>query len=285
MDINFPLLLVLAVFITGFIALIDRVLLLPKRRAAVARFVDQVGDDTDPSAREELEKEPAIVETSKSIFPVLLVVLVLRSFLFEPFQIPSGSMIPTLEVGDFILVNKFDYGLRLPVSGTKILSLGDPQRGDVMVFKQPGQEHINFIKRVIGLPGDTVRYSGKRLWVNGKEVPQEFVAQLADSRSMYRLYKEGHEGKQYEIRKELMLNDPRAEGIWEVPEGMYFTMGDNRDRSNDSRYWGFVPEKNIVGKASLYLDALAKLDTDTQLQEQWLYRVIVFGRVKWSKPG
>ena len=249
MDINFPLLLVLAVFITGFIALVDRVLLLPKRRAAVARFVDQVGDDADPSAQDELEKEPAIVETSKSIFPVLLIVLVLRSFLFEPFQIPSGSMIPTLEVGDFILVNKFNYGLRLPVSGTKILSVGDPKRGDVMVFKQPGQEHINFIKRVIGLPGDTVRYSGKRLWVNGNEIPQEFVAQLADNRSVYRLYNESAESKQYEIRKEVMLNDPRAEGIWEVPEGMYFTMGDNRDRSNDSRYWGFVPEKNIVGKA------------------------------------
>ena len=249
MDINFPLLLVMAVFITGFVALADRLLLLPRRRAAVANFIDQTGGEGDSGVIDKLEKEPAVVETSKSVFPVLLIVLVLRSFLFEPFQIPSGSMIPTLEVGDFILVNKFNYGLRLPVSGTKILSLGDPQRGDVMVFKQPGQEHINFIKRVIALPGDTVRYSGKRLTVNGELVPEEFVAQLADNRSMYRLYKEGPQGAQYEVRKELGLNDPRADGIWDVPEGMYFTMGDNRDRSNDSRYWGFVPEKNIVGKA------------------------------------
>ena len=248
MDINFPLLLVLSVFITGLIALADRALLLPRRRSAVARYIDQGGSSSD-SAIEALEKEPAVVETSKSIFPVLALVLVLRSFLFEPFQIPSGSMIPTLEVGDFILVNKFDYGLRLPVTGTKVLSIGEPQRGDVMVFKQPGRENINFIKRVIGLPGDTIRYSGKRLTVNGQPVPEEFVAQLSDERSIYRLYKEGPAGDEHQIRKDLTINDPRAEGIWDVPEGMYFMMGDNRDRSNDSRYWGFVPEKNIVGKA------------------------------------
>ncbi|WP_419536041.1 signal peptidase I [Endozoicomonas sp.] len=245
MDFNFPLLLVLSVFITGIIALIDRFFLLPKRLAAVAQLND-VGAGTE--AAEKLAKEPAIVETSKSIFPVLLFVLVIRSFLFEPFQIPSGSMIPTLEVGDFILVNKYSYGLRLPVTGTKVLSIGEPDRGDVMVFKQPGKENINFIKRVIGLPGDVVRYMGKRLTVNGKPVPEEFVAQLSDDRSIYRLYNEG-EGKQYQIRKELTSNDFRAEGEWVVPEGMYFVMGDNRDRSNDSRYWGFVPEENIVGKA------------------------------------
>ena len=158
-------------------------------------------------------------------------------------------MIPTLEVGDFILVNKYSYGLRLPVTGTKILSIGNPERGDVMVFKQPGNESVNFIKRVIGLPGDVVRYFGKRLTINGKPVPEEFVAQLNDTRSTYRLYKEGPKGKQYEIRKELTSNDFRAEGEWVVPKGMYFVMGDNRDRSNDSRYWGFVPEENVVGKA------------------------------------
>ncbi|MGB1272303.1 MAG: signal peptidase I, partial [Endozoicomonas sp.] len=170
-------------------------------------------------------------------------------FLFEPFQIPSGSMIPTLAVGDFILVNKYDYGLRLPVVGTNVLPVGDPKRGDVMVFKQPGKESINFIKRVIGLPGDVVRYSGKRLTVNGQPVPEEFLAQLSDERSVYRLYRESAEGKQYQVRKELTSNDPRAEGMWTVPQGMYFVMGDNRDRSNDSRYWGYVPEHNIVGKA------------------------------------
>ncbi|WP_067518270.1 signal peptidase I [Endozoicomonas ascidiicola] len=250
MDFNFPLLLVLAVFITGIIALIDRLFLLPRRRAAVTRLKEQGGgSDAVDSAISEVSKEPAVVETAKSIFPVLLFVLVVRSFLFEPFQIPSGSMIPTLEVGDFILVNKYDYGLRLPVIGTKVLSVDDPERGDVMVFKQPGQEHINFIKRVIGLPGDVIRYQGKRVSVNDELLPEEFVAQLSDQRSIYRLYTEGKPGEEYEIRKELTSNDYRAEGEWVVPEGMYFVMGDNRDRSNDSRYWGFVPEANIVGKA------------------------------------
>ncbi len=253
MDINFPLLLVLAVFITGIIALIDRLVLLPRRQSAVVRFTANSNGSGDKAvndkAREALEKEPAIIETSKSIFPVLLLVLILRSFLFEPFQIPSGSMIPTLEIGDFILVNKFDYGLRLPVIGTKILPVSDPERGDVMVFKQPGNESINFIKRVIALPGDTVRYSNQRLTVNGQQVPEKFIAQLRDERSVYRLYKEGAEGDQHEIRKELSVGDPKAEGLWEIPEGSYFVMGDNRDRSNDSRYWGLVPEKNIVGKA------------------------------------
>ncbi len=245
MDFNFPLLLVLSVFITGIIALIDRLFLLPGRKAAVARLAGTADD----AAAAKAAKEPAIVETSKSIFPVLLFVLVIRSFLFEPFQIPSGSMIPTLEIGDFILVNKYDYGLRLPVTGTKILEVGEPERGDVMVFKQPGQEHINFIKRVIGLPGDVIRYMDKQLSVNGKTVPEEFVAQLNDGQSAYRLYNEGAGDKLYQVRKELYSRDYRAEGEWVVPEGMYFVMGDNRDRSNDSRYWGFVPEENIVGKA------------------------------------
>ncbi|MGI2028577.1 signal peptidase I [Endozoicomonas acroporae] len=246
MDFNFPLLLVLSVVVTGIIALIDRLFLLPRRKAAVARLGAEGGDD---NALEKLAREPAVVETSKSIFPVLLFVLVIRSFLFEPFQIPSGSMIPTLEVGDFILVNKYSYGLRLPVSGTKVLAIGEPDRGDVMVFKQPGKENINFIKRVIGLPGDVVQYMDKRLTVNGQVVPEEFVAQLSDARSIYRLYNEGVEGKRYQVRKELTSHDFRAEGEWVVPDGMYFVMGDNRDRSNDSRYWGYVPEQNIVGKA------------------------------------
>ncbi len=245
MDFNFPLLLVLSVFITGIIALLDRLFLLPRRKAAVARLASTADEKTVAKAG----KEPAIVETSKSVFPVLLFVLIIRSFLFEPFQIPSGSMIPTLEIGDFILVNKFDYGLRLPVTGTKILDIGEPERGDVMVFKQPGQENINFIKRVIGLPGDVVRYADKQLSVNGKPVPDEFVAQLTDDQSTYRLYNEGEGDKVYQVRKELNSHDYRAEGEWVVPEGMYFVMGDNRDRSNDSRYWGFVPQENIVGKA------------------------------------
>ncbi|WP_263078788.1 signal peptidase I [Endozoicomonas sp. Mp262] len=248
MDINFPLLLVLAVFITGIVALIDRFLLQPRRQQAVDNYRETAGNEPDLSVIEALEKEPGIVDTCKSIFPVLTLVLVLRSFLFEPFQIPSGSMIPTLEVGDFILVNKYTYGLRLPVVGTKILPVNDPKRGDVMVFKEPKNPNINFIKRVIGLPGDKVTYRNKKLFINDNPVPQNFVAQLSDSDSFYRLYDETIEGKTHQIRKEPAMPD-LGEGSWVVPEGHYFMMGDNRDRSNDSRYWGYVPQQNIVGKA------------------------------------
>ncbi|WP_252180445.1 signal peptidase I [Endozoicomonas sp. 4G] len=249
MDINFPLLLVLAVFITGLVALFDRLVLLPKRKAAIKGLKDSTGSEPDQETLGKLEREPGIVETCKSIFPVLALVLVVRSFLFEPFQIPSGSMIPTLEVGDFILVNKFDYGLRLPVIGTKIVSINEPQRGDVMVFKEPDNPNINFIKRVIGIPGDEIRYINKQLTINGKPVPEKYIAQLSDASGAYQLFEETIDGKNFEIRKDLGLRSLRAEGVWIIPEGQYFMMGDNRDRSNDSRYWGTVPEKNIVGKA------------------------------------
>ena len=249
MDINFPLLLVLAVFITGLIALFDKLVFLPKRKAAIENFKSSTGSQPDPDALAKLEKEPSIIETSKSIFPVLALVLVLRSFLFEPFQIPSGSMIPTLQVGDFILVNKFDYGLRLPVIGTKVVSINEPQRGDVMVFKEPANPNINFIKRVIGIPGDEVRYMNKKLTINGHPVPEKYIAELRDEGGPYQLFEETIDGKSHEIRKDLGLRSLRAEGAWVIPEGQYFMMGDNRDRSNDSRYWGTVPEQNIVGKA------------------------------------
>ena len=249
MDINFPLLLVLAVFITGIVALIDRLFLKTRRRKAVENYKFSIGEaPPDSKIIEDFEKESGVVETCKSIFPVLALVLLLRSFLFEPFQIPSGSMIPTLEVGDFILVNKFSYGLRLPVIGLKIFSIGDPERGDVMVFKEPKNPNINFIKRVVGLPGDTVIYSDKKLKINGKVVSQDFVAQLRDENSTYRLYKETIDDNDHTVRTEPALTYGK-EGIWQVPKGQYFVMGDNRDRSNDSRYWGFVPEKNIIGRA------------------------------------
>ncbi|WP_461536998.1 signal peptidase I [Spongorhabdus nitratireducens] len=254
MDLNFPLILVLLVFGSGLIALFDRLVLLPRRQQAVANYRGQVGDKAEFDVIEKLEKENGIVETSRSVFPVLLLVLVLRSFLFEPFQIPSGSMIPTLQVGDFILVNKYAYGLRLPVVDTKVVEIGEPKRGDVMVFKVPAgpgiaKPGINYIKRVIGVPGDTIRYKDKRLYINGKMVPEKFVAQLTEERFVYRIYEETIDGETHQIRKDMMIFDPRAEGQWTVPEGHYFMMGDNRDRSNDSRYWGLVPEKNIVGKA------------------------------------
>ena len=193
-------------------------------------------------------QEPAnwIVEYAISFFPVLLFVLVLRSFLVEPFQIPTGSMIPTLKVGDFILVNKYAYGIRLPVVGTKILDVGDPERGDSMVFIPPHEEEY-FIKRVIGLPGDRVRYQNKTLYINGVEQTQVFQREVRDFRPRQLEFEETFGEQPHAIYRNL-YNDPRVQE-WVVPEGHYFMMGDNRDQSNDSRFWGFVPDENVVGRA------------------------------------
>ncbi|MGH8435490.1 MAG: signal peptidase I [Pseudomonas sp.] len=259
MSINFPLLLVIAVAVCGALALFDLVLLAPRRRAAIAAYEGQVGEP-DEIVLEQLGREPLLVEYGKSFFPVLAIVLILRSFLIEPFQIPSGSMKPTLEVGDFILVNKFAYGIRLPVLDTKVIEVGDPQRGDVMVFRYPSEPNINYIKRVVGLPGDKIRYSSdKRLFVNGESVAEQFIGEEPGTLGSAVLYKEKLGAAEHLIRKE--MNRYRAEPgrEWTVPQGHYFMMGDNRDNSNDSRYWndpkipknllGMVPDKNIVGKA------------------------------------
>lgn len=235
MDIDFPLILVVVTFATGAVWLLDSLLWQKQREAEQAEH-GQV---------DELAKEPWLVETSKSFFPVLAIVLVLRSFLVEPFQIPSGSMLPTLEVGDFILVNKFTYGLRLPVAGTKVVEIGDPQRGDIMVFKFPENPKINYIKRVVGLPGDQIRYENKQLFINGELVQEKLLANLpAEKLYEEQLGKVNH--KIYENKHRLSLD---SEGQWIVPENSYFVMGDNRDNSKDSRYWNFVPDELVVGKA------------------------------------
>jgi signal peptidase I len=207
-----------------------------------------------------LNKEPLLVEYGKSFFPVLAIVLVLRSFLVEPFQIPSGSMKPTLEVGDFILVNKFAYGIRLPVLDTKVIEVGDPQRGDVMVFRYPSDPNINYIKRVVGLAGDRVAYSSdKRLTINGESVAQQLIGDEPGSLGSATLYSEKLGEAEHQIRKEMQRYRIEPGREWVVPQGHYFMMGDNRDNSNDSRYWndpaipkplwGMVPDQNIVGKA------------------------------------
>lgn len=211
--------------------------------------------------------EPLWVEWGASFFPVILIVFVLRSFLFEPFKIPSGSMIPTLLVGDFILVNKFTYGIRLPVINKKIISINEPQRGDVMVFRYPEDPSLDYIKRVIGVPGDTVAYQNKRLTINGQLVEMTKTADYLHPERLY--YSEQYLAKMGEVQHNL-LNDTDAPAfvpdagrfpyrencsynavgvICKVPAGHYFMMGDNRDNSRDSRAWGFVPEENIVGKA------------------------------------
>ncbi|KPQ26094.1 MULTISPECIES: signal peptidase I [unclassified Halomonas] len=242
---DFALLLVLAVALSGVIYLLDVVWLRPKRRERVAHADANTVEGLDQATRDKLLKEPWPVDYSRSFFPVLLVVLVVRSFVVEPFQIPSGSMRPTLEVGDFILVNKFAYGLRLPVINTRFLEVDDPERGDVMVFRFPEEPSVNFIKRVVGLPGDRIRYEDKQLYVNGEAVPKELMEEDVSQQLLL-------EERLGEI-EHYIYNNPRDSGPQmrevEVPEGHYFTMGDNRDHSNDSRYWGFVPEENIVGRA------------------------------------
>jgi signal peptidase I len=259
MSLNFPLLLVIAVAVCGALALFDLIFLAPRRRAAIATYHGQVGEP-DEAVVDRLNKEPLLVEYGKSYFPVLAIVLVLGSFLVEPFQIPSGSMKPTLEVGDFILVNKFAYGIRLPVLDTKVIEVGDPQRGDVMVFRYPSEPNINYIKRVVGLAGDHVAYSSdKRLFINGEPVAQQLLGEEPGSLGSAVLYSEKLGEAEHQIRKEMKRYRVEPGREWVVPQGHYFMMGDNRDNSNDSRYWndpaiprplwGMVPDQNIVGKA------------------------------------
>ncbi len=233
---DFALLLVIATFATGLIWLFDALVLKRSRRIAASR-----GDTV---------AEPVVVEYSRSFFPILLIVLVLRSFLFEPFRIPSGSMMPTLLDGDFIFVNKFAYGLRLPVVNSKIVEIGEPQRGDVVVFRLPSDPSINYIKRVVGLPGDTIVYeaSSKQLTINGELVPVEMLGRVDDEPGVDRAREllGAREHEIYHTRGVISRG-----GTYRVPDGHYFVMGDNRDNSQDSRFRGveFIPENNLVGRA------------------------------------
>lgn len=212
-------------------------------------------------------KDPWWVEYGASFFPVILIVFALRSFVVEPFKIPSGSMIPTLLVGDFILVNKFAYGIRLPIINKKIINIGSPQRGDVMVFRYPEDPSLDYIKRVVGVPGDKIAYQNKRLTINGQALETKDVE---DYLHPERLYYSKQFVEKLGVEEHRILNDPDAPAfisgatrfpnhenclynnagvICTVPAGHYFMIGDNRDNSRDSRFWGFVPEENIVGKA------------------------------------
>ena len=278
---NFALLLFVASVVTGLYWLAERFYFLPERqkaaavlqandiqrRAALAAKGIAEVDDNLQEAQHRILMQPWWLDWTAGLFPVIIAVFLLRSFLFEPFKIPSGSMIPTLLVGDLILVNKFHYGLRLPVINVKISEGTTPARGDVMVFRYPPKPSVDYIKRVVGLPGDTVAYLNKRLTVNGQPVVTDTVPEFFDEDAMryFKQYEE-HLGD----KKHRVLNDgdrpafiPGAEDFMgkeacsytvegvtcKVPPGHYFMMGDNRDNSMDSRYWGFVPDKNIVGKA------------------------------------
>ncbi len=254
--IDFPLILVVLVAGSGLLWLLDRLFLAPGRRTTVADLQAQYPQwRTRGSADEsnyyeavrERAAEPVVVEYARSFFPVLLVVFILRSFLVEPFQIPSSSMVPTLEVGDYILVNKYTYGIRLPVIRTKVLALNEPERGDVMVFFPPHMNDTYFIKRVIGLPGDTVTYRDKRLSVNGKAIELAETDRAEPESPRYQLAEETLGKARHLIQVDRMR--PSREFSVTVKPGHYFMMGDNRDNSSDSRVWGQVPEKDIVGKA------------------------------------
>jgi len=247
MDFDFPLILSWAVIISGAIWLIDTLGFKPRRERAAEAFRASSGAKADDEAVNQILKEPLLTEYARSFFPVLLVVLVLRSFLFEPYQIPSPSMVPTLQIGDFILVNKYAYGIRLPVLGTKIFEVGQPQRGDVMVFIPPHEPRY-FIKRVIGVPGDHIRYQDKVLYINGERVPQTFIEQIDDEGATIQVYDEDLSNHTHRIYRYpgARLEAPRE---WTVPDGHYFMMGDNRDRSDDSRGWGFASDAKVVGKA------------------------------------
>jgi len=256
MDIDFPLILVILVFGSGLIWLLDALLLAPGRRRIVAELQGQFPEWQQEGSSQAIKyearladsaREPLLVEYAKSFFPVLLVVFVLRSFLVEPFQIPSSSMVPTLQVGDYILVNKYTYGIRLPVVRTKVLALNEPQRGDVMVFFPPHMNDTYFIKRVIGLPGDTVTYRNKRIYVNGREVPVDELAVLPEGASRFMLGLETLGDASHLMQVD--QGRPARDFSVVVKPGHYFMMGDNRDNSSDSRIWGQVPEKDIVGKA------------------------------------
>jgi len=202
----------------------------------------------DPTSQE----EPLLVEYAHSFFPIVFIVLILRSFIAEPFRIPSGSMMPTLLVGDFILVNKYTYGIRLPVLNTKIVELNQPERGDIVVFRFPKSPTVDYIKRVVGLPGDRVTYTNKKVYVNGQLAKQVSLGSYQGVGQGVNMtgaehFVEDLTGVEHSILVKHGLSS--VEGVFVVPEGQYFVMGDNRDNSNDSRYWGTVPEENLVGKA------------------------------------
>lgn len=246
MDFDFALILVILTFLTALGWVYDRVLLAGPRKARLAA-AQQANGDLPVATLEQLSKENGVVDLCRSLFPVLLVVLILRSFIVEPFQIPSGSMKPTLKIGDFILVSKWHYGFRLPVIGTKILPMNDPQRGDVVVFKYPKDPGVNYIKRVVGLPGDRVTYQDKTIYINGQPQTQVLLEQLPPQNPRLLLIDEMLGDVNHQIYRDIA--PPRRPAEWVVPEGQYFVMGDNRDNSNDSRFWGFVPDELLVGKA------------------------------------
>lgn len=291
---DFALIMFVALLVTGTIWLADIFITRPKREL-LAKGYERSGNHTKEQITA-ARKEPIIIEYARAFFPVILIVFLLRSFLVEPFRIPSGSMLPSLLPGDFILVNKFIYGIRLPVINKKVLDINQPERGNVMVFRYPGDPSVNYIKRVVGLPGDHIVYKNKQLYINDQLMPQTnaqpyTLRELGGGKSMMERRQEDLTGAVHNIliskptrmlTMENALPDnylqnhyiPDQYYEYEVPSGKYFVMGDNRDRSNDSRFWGFVPEENLVGNAFFIW-----FSWDMARQNGWFWQKIVWSRI------
>jgi len=262
--VDFSLILFVILCVTGLIWGLDRWLLAP----AHAR---KAGAHT-------ARKEPVYVEYARAFFPVILIVFLLRSFVAEPFRIPSGSMLPSLFIGDFILVNKFAYGVRLPIVNVKALDTGAPRRGDVAVFRFPGDPSVNYIKRVIGLPGDHVAYRGKKVYINGKVLEQTAAGAYSPPLPNTAAGEVLRQVEEIDGLRHDILTTDRADyspSEFVVPAGQFFVMGDNRDHSNDSRYWGYVPDENLVGRAFLIWFSCDMTDPTP----------LICGRVLWDRIG
>ncbi|HDY8131820.1 TPA: signal peptidase I [Vibrio vulnificus] len=292
---TFSLILVIVTLITGVVWLLEKLVWAKKRQQKVAEIESQTVNGLDAQTLAKAKMQPWWVENSVSIFPVIAFVLVLRSFIYEPFQIPSGSMMPTLLVGDFILVEKYAYGLKDPVWRTQLVETGKPERGDIVVFKYPPSPNIDYIKRVVGLPGDTVRYNRQKeiciqpkgesvchMAIRNNVVESEFIQDGINLTQTDELLGE--------VKHQILVNPLRQDRVeayapragvseWVVPQGQYFVMGDNRDNSADSRYWGFVPEANLVGKAvAIWISFEFDRGSDSVLPS-WIPTGVRFNRI------
>jgi signal peptidase I len=273
MIVDFALVMFIALLATGALWAFDRLFLMHTREQRAELLAREGKAEEAGLAR----REPVIVEYARAFFPVILIVFLIRSFLAEPFRIPSGSMMPNLLNGDFILVNKFSYGVRVPILNEKVVGVADPKRGEVVVFRFPGDPSVNYIKRVIGVPGDHVVYKRKQLFINGQPMelsdrqPYSSPHMASVGVALHRAV-ENIDGNRHAI----LITDNRDDGYAEfnVPAGQYFVMGDNRDHSNDSRYWGFVPDRHLVGRAFLIWFSL-----DTVSPDKWLWQRIVWNRI------
>ncbi|MEH8181009.1 signal peptidase I [Aeromonas allosaccharophila] len=300
---TFSLILVVVCAITGIIWCLDKMIWSKQRAAKIAVARAHGGAHLDEKTLAKVAPVPVWIEQTAGVFPVITFVLILRSFIFEPFQIPSGSMMPTLLVGDFILVEKFAYGLRDPVTNTKFLETGEPQRGDVVVFKYPLEPRVDYIKRVVGMPGDRVIYRNKELMIRpkceeqeGKTCPGftkldvkfeqrgEFTQMgIPLDRYTEQLGDVSHETLRNPLMPDMVGRYYRQPGTypdeWVVPEGQYFVMGDNRDNSTDSRFWGFVPEQNLVGKAVAIWISFEFEREEGSLLPSWVPTGVRFNRI------